>query len=98
MNRRIAIGAILLAGAVISRLHAQTGPSITVPPDRALLIVRVPADAQVKVGGQPTTQKGLERFFFSPTLQPGKYTYEIEVAWTEGGQTRTAQERIEVQP
>jgi uncharacterized protein (TIGR03000 family) len=57
------------------------------PDNRAYLRLRVPANAQVFFGGQPTSQSGVLRTFYSPPLVPGlQYRYEIRAQWTENGQ------------
>lgn len=59
------------------------------PTNAARLNVRVPAaDAEVWVAGQPTQQRGIQREFVSPPLNPEKsYTYEVKARWTENGRT-----------
>jgi uncharacterized protein (TIGR03000 family) len=65
-----------------------------VPADtRAYLTVAVPADAQVWVGDQPTSQTGTVHQFYSPPLTPGQnFTYEIRARWREDGRCRSAPE------
>jgi uncharacterized protein (TIGR03000 family) len=61
------------------------------PPDAqgnmpALIEVQVPADAQVWFDDENTSQRGMERTFRSPALQPGQdYSYEVKARWTENG-------------
>jgi len=51
----------------------------------ARIQVRVPADAEVLVGGERTRQRGTDRLFSSPPLTPGKtYSYEVTARWREG--------------
>ncbi|MCI0684712.1 MAG: DUF1080 domain-containing protein [Gemmataceae bacterium] len=69
--------AVLALAAVAGAALAQTRSGT--------VIVRVPADAVVTVGGEKTTQKGTERRFVSPALEPGTYSYQVEATWTEGG-------------
>lgn len=60
------------------------------PPDRALIRIHVPADAQVLFDGSPTSQSGSERRFTSPALDPGQiYSYRVTARWREDGRERT---------
>ena len=61
----------LLVGAQLP----QTDPPIA-PPDKALLIVRVPADATVTIGGKLMTLKGTQRTFITPALEGLKPEWE----------------------
>jgi uncharacterized protein (TIGR03000 family) len=75
---------LLLAGA----LSAQPGSQL-VPLDRALLIVRVPADATLTIGGEATKQMGAERRFTTPTLVGGfTYSYELVATMKDGSTAR----------
>jgi uncharacterized protein (TIGR03000 family) len=50
---------------------------------RALVDVRVPADAEVLFEGDKTSQTGSNRAFLSPALEPGRtFTYDIRARWT----------------
>jgi uncharacterized protein (TIGR03000 family) len=62
--------------------------------------VTVPTvDAQVWFDNAPTTQRGTQRTFHSPALQPGSnYTYTIKARWTENGQAVEQQRQVQVQP
>jgi uncharacterized protein (TIGR03000 family) len=86
---------LLLAGLL------QT-PAITadpVPADKAVLVVRLPADATLTVDGNPTRQTGAERYFQSPSLEEGKkYSYTLKATWKEAGQERTVVRKVPVQP
>ena len=66
---------------------ASTLPPPSDPADgRARLQVLVPADAEVWLNGNPTTQRGGQRLFESPALAPGRdYQYEVRARWTEDG-------------
>jgi uncharacterized protein (TIGR03000 family) len=51
--------------------------------NRAIIDVRVPADAEILFEGDKTSQTGANRAFVSPALQPGRtFTYEIRAKWT----------------
>src|SRR5262245_43002473 len=70
----------LLALAMAGPALAQQGPK------DALIVVRLPADATLTVGGQETTSRGSERRLVSPELTPGSsYSYELVATWQQGG-------------
>jgi uncharacterized protein (TIGR03000 family) len=87
--------ALLLAcGALLAQ-----PPALTIPPNRAMLIVRVPPDAVVTVGGEATRQTGLERIFTTPALEPGfTYSYEVVATWKKDGKDATASRTVQFQP
>ena len=48
-----------------------------------MMEVRVPANAEVWVEGDKTSQTGAVRHFSSPALTPGKtFTYDLRARWT----------------
>ena len=63
---------------------------------RAMIRVRVPADAQVMFEGTPTTQTGPERVFVTPPLEGnGNYTYKVTARWRDqSGQDVTRSETV----
>ena len=78
----------------VGAMFAQTIPPLA-PPDKTIVILRLPADATVTIDGKSMTQKGTERFFITPTLEPG-YTYFLELAarWTDMDRERFVKRRI----
>jgi uncharacterized protein (TIGR03000 family) len=59
--------------------------------------VRVPADALLWFDGTPTTQRGPERDFTTPELNPEKtYTYEVKARWMQDGQPLERTLKVEV--
>lgn len=65
------------------------GRSQDVPPDRAVIVVKLPPSARLLVDEHPTTQTGPERTLITPSLPPGQtFTYELTAAWDEGGKQR----------
>jgi uncharacterized protein (TIGR03000 family) len=59
------------------------------PADRAVLIVRLPADARLTIEAEPTAQRGSERVFESPRLPAGKsFVYTLVATWNEGDSAR----------
>src|SRR5262249_8657022 len=84
---------LLLTGLVLSQ-----DSRITIPPDKALIVLRVPADARITVGGYTLPDKGPERTFFSQTGKPGaNYFEEAEAAWKKKGQERKIPRRVSFQ-
>jgi len=66
--------------------NAYTSPATS--PNSALLSIMVPPDAAVSIEGQPVSQSGARRTFYSPPLEPGQnYTYTVTARWPENGQT-----------
>jgi uncharacterized protein (TIGR03000 family) len=91
----LAVSAIIIASPT---LPAQTG-AVNVPPDRAAILVRVPADAIVTVGEQATRQTGTDRLFTTLPLAPGfTYSYEIVARWKKDGADATAKATVEFHP
>jgi uncharacterized protein (TIGR03000 family) len=74
-----------------------SGPQLD--PNIAQIRVTVPdSNAQVMFDGAPTTQRGTDRLFLTPALQPGKSHYMVTATWTQNGKTITREQRVEVQP
>jgi uncharacterized protein (TIGR03000 family) len=99
------LGSGTISGDVMPSVPASSAPTPAVADDKAHLIVRVPADAQVWFDGTATTSTGAVREFDTPPLVPGRrYTYDVKATWMQDGQevTRTqsvrfsAGDRIEV--
>jgi len=71
----------------------------TVSANQVLLRIYVPTpDAQVWIQGQATQQTGLERYFMSPALEPGTYTYTLRGTWTESGREVSREKQVSVRP
>jgi uncharacterized protein (TIGR03000 family) len=69
----------------------------TVSDTSVLLSVRVPADAEVWVDGQRTTQRGTLRQYESSDLTAGRdYTYVIRARWDEDGRPVDRTRRVTV--
>jgi uncharacterized protein (TIGR03000 family) len=63
-----------------------------------MLDVNVPANAEVFVEGQKTTQTGSRRMFVSPPLTPGRsYTYDIRARWMQNGREVDQTRHVRVQ-
>src|ERR1043166_4028744 len=82
MKRVVPFLLVCAVVAVISGvLLAQPGGG-QAPADQAVLVVRVPADATLMIGGQTFTQTGPERRLITPALKAGKtYSYELFAIW-----------------
>lgn len=64
---------------------------------RAVLHLRLPAEARLSVEGRATKQTGSVRHFYSPTLKPGKsYHYTFEWTYHKDGKTYKVTKRINV--
>jgi uncharacterized protein (TIGR03000 family) len=72
----------------------QPGPGV------ATIRVVVPtADAVVTFDGAPTQQRGTERVFQTPPLEPGQeFTYTVTATWVENGQKMSREDRVTVRP
>lgn len=96
MNRAVSVLCVgALALTVGGGLLAQQGGMVA-PPDKAIFIVLVPADATVSVGGQVSPQKGPERRFITSTpLVPGSaYSYEFVATWKADGKDMKQQKTV----
>lgn len=82
---------------VLQAAAAGQGPP-TAPPakaDKATMIIKVPPDAVLSIGGHPTRQAGPERLFESPLLPPGQsFTYTLTAAWSDSGKPRTESRQV----
>jgi uncharacterized protein (TIGR03000 family) len=75
---------------ITNERHGPGIPEVFVPsPEEtmgAMIRVRVPAEAQVWIGGNATAQRGSERLFQSPPLRDGVLlTYEVRARWQQDG-------------
>jgi uncharacterized protein (TIGR03000 family) len=67
--------------------------------NRARIRVRIPAGATLVVQGDATQQRGPDRLFSSPPLDPGKtYTYEMKASWMEKGEPVERTQTVTVRP
>src|SRR5262249_36162062 len=67
------------------------------PKDKALIVVKLPANAELRIGTSATVQTGPERLFISPPLTPGKsYSYQMVAIWKEGGKEKKVTRRVPV--
>jgi uncharacterized protein (TIGR03000 family) len=67
--------------------------------DRAVITVRLPADAVLTIDGAATKAMGSERLFISPTLERGQiYAYTLAARWTASGNETTVTRKVWVRP
>jgi uncharacterized protein (TIGR03000 family) len=66
--------------------------------DQALIEVRCPADAQISFDGEETRQRGSDRLFTSPSLEPGKrYHYDVKARWNQDGRTEEKTRTVHIE-
>jgi uncharacterized protein (TIGR03000 family) len=73
-------------------------PTAAEPDTSAHLTVNVPAGARVWFDGWATTSKGPVREFVTPSLKPGRYSYEVRGRWNENGHEVTQTRQVKVTP
>jgi len=68
--------------------------------NEALVRVQVPSpDARVWIQDMLSRQRGYERVFISPPLEPGgKYTYTLRASWMENGREVSREKKVSVSP
>jgi uncharacterized protein (TIGR03000 family) len=64
----------------------------------ANVTVRLPANSQLWFDSSITNSTGPVREFQSPSLDPGRYTYEVRARWTENGRDITQTQTVTVSP
>jgi uncharacterized protein (TIGR03000 family) len=76
-------------------LGSQQAPDKTPAMKSATVVVRLPQDdARLTVDGAPTRQRGTERRFSTPPLEPGKkYSYVMVAVWEPNNYTRITRTR-----
>lgn len=80
------LGILLSMGTLGWVLTSALGQSGTTGGSYGTIVVKVPADATVTIGGQATKQMGMSRTYYTPDLVPGfKYQYEFVVVSPKGG-------------
>jgi uncharacterized protein (TIGR03000 family) len=69
------------------------------PPDVALIVVKLPAEAELWFNGAATSQSGSYRRFVTPALSgPGPFKYTLRVRWRLGTVELSRVEEIHIQP
>src|SRR5262249_17397087 len=93
MRLKALVPPVLAASAVF--LAAPGGAQPPAPrPERATLVVRLPAAAKLEIDGDPTRPVGALRNFTSPPLTPGKsYYYTLVARWEPNNYTKITRTR-----
>jgi uncharacterized protein (TIGR03000 family) len=98
-----------LDGAVMppTQLGESVTPPLNPPPalnetrtnvNQAMIVVRLPADAQLLAENVPIPGAGPVRVFVSPALEPGrKYLYELTIEVNRGGKVLTDKRTVELE-
>lgn len=84
----------------LQQLQRTVGP-MPRPSDAGKVVIKVKlpmADAQLWVNDQPTRQKGLERVFVTPPLEPGKYRYRFRASWVANKTLVRSEQTLIFQP
>ncbi len=72
----------------------QSGTNFAAP---ATVVVSLPPDARLMIGGNPTRSSSGERTFVTPPLEPGKtYFYSLKAELDRNGKKETASQNVEV--
>jgi uncharacterized protein (TIGR03000 family) len=92
---RLAPWSLLLAGLWLLGGQAR-GETETKP---IQLVIKLPADAELSIDGQKTTQTGTQRTFESPPVPVGKtYSYQIKAVWKKDGMRVVREQKFQVAP
>jgi uncharacterized protein (TIGR03000 family) len=87
--------------ALVLCLALATLPALAAdaPPDKAVITVRLPANAELTFDDAATKATGAERHFITPALARGfVYTYTLHATWNENGKTIQLIRNIAVRP
>jgi uncharacterized protein (TIGR03000 family) len=77
---------------------AAPDPTVVGDPKPAMVVVQVPAGAELWFDGNQTKQAGGERIFYSPPLQPGHaFHYVLRARWPQDGKAVEQFQMITVQ-
>lgn len=64
----------------------------------AVIVVRLPAEAELFIGGMKSTQRSAVREFDTPPLTPGQYfSYPLKAVWKDGAKVVKREATIIVQ-
>jgi uncharacterized protein (TIGR03000 family) len=91
-------GSFLCARDVIHVPDPPAAVAVVGEPRPAMVVVQVPAGAELWFDGNQTKQAGGERVFFSPPLQPGHaFHYVVRARWPQDGKPVEQFQMITVQ-
>src|SRR5262245_2903149 len=89
---------VLAAGALAAALSPAPAQPAQ-PAQGARITLVVPASAEVFFTDKPTKQKGSERLYLTPPLNPGRENYyEVVVRWQEGDKAIERVRKVVVKP
>jgi TolB protein len=67
--------------------------------DRAIIVVKLPADAKLTIDGEKTVSTGSERRFSASGLQAGKrYFYVLVATWNQNGKEQKDEKKVSFSP
>lgn len=80
--------------------------TVTIVPEKApadysnvaVIVAHVPENAEVWFMDRETSTKGNVRYFVSPSLSSGNYTYSVRINWVEDGKKVTQTHAFRAQP
>jgi uncharacterized protein (TIGR03000 family) len=89
---------LLAAGLAVAKPRSrnkEAKPDAKLDPNSKVTVTVVlpDAEAEVWIDSNSTKQKGLERTFVTPPLEPGNYVYLVRASWVENKETRVTTER-----
>ena len=78
-------------------VSAQSSSTTAQAEQPAVLVIQLPANAELQLLGEKTTLTGTSRRFKTPPLSVGRdYDYPIQATWKEDGQLRTVERTLKV--
>jgi len=85
---------------VAGRRSCASNNACVLPASQIRLVIRVPDEnARVWLEDTPTQQRGTERVFLSPSLEPGQpYVYTVRASWMENGVEVNRVKKTRVEP
>ncbi len=101
MTRCLLLGLILLVAGSPTLAKPWRKPRVVPEKDGIKVAIRVlvPVEkASVWIEGKLTKQKGMDRLFYTPPLEPGTYTYRIIAKWVEEETKVTAERTLRFRP
>jgi uncharacterized protein (TIGR03000 family) len=84
---------------IVPSMQTPPAPAEPPSPSAALVIVKLPAEAELWIDEMKTTQGGSYRQFVTPPLQAGqRLTYTLRVHWHIHGAELTRIEKVRIEP
>ncbi len=90
LSRKLPWHQFLMVAGILTLTSFSEGKSQEpLPANKAILVVRLPAGANLTVDDSRTKQTGAERVFVTPPLPPGKdFKYTLKATWRDGDRNR----------